>query len=316
MNDYYYYKKKNGELYRFRVEQDDEPWDPRYDCDGNVGHMMCWYKHYNLGDYKENKWADPHAFLDDLIRENITDKKIINFIKRGKHNVWMKLQYDRSERTYKLLKEKTFYDYDGTKRNDIVIAVEGKQLEYMVDDFIEELTLGDKRKLLENNGFYFLPLAVYEHSGITMWCGSKWSHFDAQWDCSDVGWIYTTKKEIIECGGQLKGKRKWRKVTERNWKEAAQIWLEGEVETYDMWLTGQVYGYILEKWDGYDWVDEDSCWGFYSKKWGDELALEIAHEGFTNEPFISEEEMEILCEAYTKQLEEDELIDSVAMVFA
>lgn len=258
MNDYYYYKEKNGNLYRFRVEQDDEPWDPRYDCDGNVGHMMCWNRWHQLGDYKENNYSDPYEFLYDLMEQN---------------------------------SNKDYYD-------------------------IREMSITDMLNYLERKGYYFIPLAIYDHSGVTMWCGSKWSHFDAQWDCSDVGWIYTTKKEIIECGGQLKGKRKWRKVTERNWKEAAQTWLESEVELYDMWLTGEVYGYFREKWDGYDWVDEDSCWGFYSKKWGDELALEIAHEGFTNEPFISEEEMETLCEAYTKQLEEDELIDSVAMVFA
>ena len=81
-----------------------------------------------------------------------------------------------------------------------------------------------------------------------------------------------------------------------------------------MWLTGQVYGYILEKWDGYDWIDEESCWGFYSDKWGDELAREIANDSITGEPFITEEEMETLCKEYTEQLEEDELVDNVAMV--
>lgn len=258
MNDYYYYKEKNGELYRFRIETDNDPWNPRDDFDGNIGHMMCWYSGYNLGDYKENKWSDPYEFLYDLMEQN-------------------------SNRDY----------WD-----------------------IREMEIPEMLNYLERKGYYFIPLAIYDHSGITMWCGSKWSHFDAQWDCSDIGWIYTTKKEILECDRCLEGKRKWRKVTNRNWKEAAQTWLEHEVEMYDMWLTDEVYGYIEEKWDGYDWIDSDSCWGFYSKKWGNELAREIANVSLTTQPFISEDEMETLCEEYTKQLEEDELVNSVSMVFA
>ena len=258
MNEYYYYKEKNEELYRFRIETDNDPWNPRYDCDGNVGHMMCWNRWHQLGDYKDNKYSDPYEFLYDLMEQN-------------------------SSRDY----------YD-----------------------IREMEVTDMLNYLERKGYYFIPLAIYDHSGVTMWCGSKWSHFDAQWDCSDVGWIYTTKKEILECGGCLKGKRKWRKVTKRNWREAAQKWLENEVKTYDQYLTGEVYGYISEKWNGYDWEDYDSCWGYYSNKWGDDLAREIANDGITSQPFISEDEMEMLCKAYTEQMEEDEMINNVALVFA
>lgn len=60
--------------------------------------------------------------------------------------------------------------------------------------------------------------------------------------------------------------------------------LQGEVETYDQYLTGQVYGYRLFKItepdfdpdsdDPEDFGDEkDSCWGYYGL---DDLKKEIA----------------------------------------
>lgn len=33
-----------------------------------------------------------------------------------------------------------------------------------------------------------------------------------------------------------------------------------EVETYDQYLTGDVYGYVIESEDG---TVDDSCWGFF-----------------------------------------------------
>ncbi|GAF98690.1 unnamed protein product, partial [marine sediment metagenome] len=37
-------------------------------------------------------------------------------------------------------------------------------------------------------------------------------------------------------------------------------YLKGEVETYDNYLTGYVFGYCIKDADG---EDVDSCWGFY-----------------------------------------------------
>ena len=47
----YRYYKDNGKLMRLHIEQDDEPLDPRYDWDGQIGKMMCWHRDYRLGDY-------------------------------------------------------------------------------------------------------------------------------------------------------------------------------------------------------------------------------------------------------------------------
>ena len=54
----YRYYKDNGKLMRLHIEQDDEPLDPRYDWDGQIGKMMCWHRYYRLGDYKDNDYND------------------------------------------------------------------------------------------------------------------------------------------------------------------------------------------------------------------------------------------------------------------
>lgn len=44
--EYKYYKEVTGELVRVHIEQDTTPENPRYDWDGNIGHMMCWHRNY------------------------------------------------------------------------------------------------------------------------------------------------------------------------------------------------------------------------------------------------------------------------------
>ena len=62
--------------------------------------------------------------------------------------------------------------------------------------------------------------------------------------------------------------------------------MESEVFIYDQYLTGQVYGIITEEFDPDTgtWEEQDSCWGYFSDKWGDDLIEEIASEyGITEE---------------------------------
>lgn len=71
-----------------------------------------------------------------------------------------------------------------------------------------------------------------------------------------------------------------------NWKKVAYQDMENEVSIYDQYLTGQVYGIITEEFDTDTgtWEEQDSCWGYFSDKWGDDLIEEIASEyGITEE---------------------------------
>ena len=103
--------------------------------------------------------------------------------------------------------------------------------------------------------------------------------FSDRWDSGQVGYIYTDKKTIIDCGGKIRNEKgNYVKITDKNWKKAAYQWMQGEVDEYDMYLTGEVYGVITEEYNAEDdgWEEKDSCWGFFNDKWGDELIKEIA----------------------------------------
>lgn len=111
-------------------------------------------------------------------------------------------------------------------------------------------------------GGVILPLHLYDHSGITIRCAP----FSCPWDSGQVGWVYATREMML---AEFSGKR----VTAKMRANAEKI-VRQEVETYDEFLTGQVYGYevyelepVDEDFDGSDEDREgdfvDSCWGFY-----------------------------------------------------
>jgi len=97
-----------------------------------------------------------------------------------------------------------------------------------------------------------LPLYLYDHSGITM----NTTGFSCPWDSGQVGFIYVTLDKVRKEYG-------WKKITKKR-REQIEKYLTGEVETYDTYLRGDVYGFNITRndEDGEE-VDIDSCWGFY-----------------------------------------------------
>ena len=45
-----FYKDADGDLRKFEIFRDDEPWNPRTMDDGNVGHLHLRWNGYSLGD--------------------------------------------------------------------------------------------------------------------------------------------------------------------------------------------------------------------------------------------------------------------------
>jgi hypothetical protein len=136
-------------------------------------------------------------------------------------------------------------------------------------DETDELYWQDMFKMLdESNLILIKPINMYDHSGITVSTSNSYPYND-RWDAGCVGFIYVTKKRIFdECGG----------ITEENWKERADKYLEGEMETYDQYCRDEVYGFRLIKTvvkqetcphcgevirEYEEEIEEDSCWGFY-----------------------------------------------------
>lgn len=94
-----------------------------------------------------------------------------------------------------------------------------------------------------------LPIWHYTHSGTTLRTG-KANPFHCRWDSGLMGLIFDTPEGIAECYGSS-APPKARDI---------RLNLEGEVETFDQYLRGDVYGYVIEDADG---VEVDSIWGFY-----------------------------------------------------
>ena len=92
-----------------------------------------------------------------------------------------------------------------------------------------------------------LPLYLYDHSGITM----NTTGFSCPWDSGQVGYVIVSKERARAEYGTSRVTAKLRAKVERV--------LRGEVETYDTYLRGEVYGYTAESEEG----DFDSCWGYF-----------------------------------------------------
>lgn len=114
-----------------------------------------------------------------------------------------------------------------------------------------------------------LALYLYDHSGITMRVsdgGNPFRAFDSdEWDSGQVGWIYATREDIKANWG-------YTRLTKKRLEQARKL-LIAEVETYDQYLTGDIWGYIIEDEDG---EHVDSCWGFYGSKDAESEARDAA----------------------------------------
>lgn len=91
---------------------------------------------------------------------------------------------------------------------------------------------------------------MYDHSGITISI-SKSYPFNDQWDSGCIGLAYMTKDDLRE---NFVCKNVTKSIIEKG-----RALLQAEIETYDDYLTGNVYGYNVN----HDISSGDSCWGYY-----------------------------------------------------
>lgn len=102
-------------------------------------------------------------------------------------------------------------------------------------------------KLKKDGAAIVLLLSLYDHSGITIRVGAPTD----RWDSGYVGFVFVTKEKLLkEYGGK--------KVTKAMLAKAEGV-LRGEVENYDDYIKGNVYGYTITDPNGDDGA---SCWGF------------------------------------------------------
>ncbi|KKN99032.1 hypothetical protein LCGC14_0142770 [marine sediment metagenome] len=138
--------------------------------------------------------------------------------------------------------------------------------------FHKNLNLGDEHELkhddynswdemenvieASNDVAVILPLYLMNHSGLAI----QTTPFGCRWDSGQIGFIFCTKAMAESTfGGTNTLKTEIRRKTRQC--------LIGEVETYDQYLRGDVYRFVLrgppyEHCDGKG-PNLNSCWGFY-----------------------------------------------------
>jgi hypothetical protein len=122
-----------------------------------------------------------------------------------------------------------------------------------------------------------LPVFMYDHSGITI----NTTGFSGDWDWGQIGWIYTTAEAVRRYSGA--------KRVSKQMKSSLADTLKKEIEVYDGYLTGQVYGFIIDPDNDGD-GEYDSCWGYYDK----DEAIKEAKSELDAIVAIEEEKKEIL----------------------
>lgn len=96
----------------------------------------------------------------------------------------------------------------------------------------------------------FVKVYLYSHSGESV----STSSFGDPWDSGLFGILAESKESVREESGAKRISPKLRKmIVER---------LTAEVNEFNQWLTGDVYGYTITPLDDDEDV-LDSCWGFY-----------------------------------------------------
>lgn len=128
-------------------------------------------------------------------------------------------------------------------------------------------------KYMKEHKVIFLPLRLYDHSGISM-STTKEYPFNCSWDSMQAGYIYVDEEAVKKEYGVKK--------ISSNLKAKVIKILQSEVEIYNQYLTGEVYNFILEKVSHCKTCKKEetevieSCGGFFGSDFSDSGLYEAA----------------------------------------
>lgn len=240
-----------GERYCVHVHNDECPENPR-SWDTPISTMACFHRRYRLGD--DVGTSDPEEFWRGLVRKIVPESEVFAAVESGAVTGIRITENADNEELIDVYETYSWNTPVGSSEPEECLAYEGIRKESLYEYIEDDLTIYDCQQFLEPY-LEWLPLWLYDHSGITMSCGTRTYPYNDAWDSGCVGWIIMTKKtalmERIGC------------CDASNWREKAIADMEAEVKLYDQYLTGDVYGYTLLKEEGGEWVEEESIWGFY-----------------------------------------------------
>lgn len=222
-----------GHRFGLRVSLDPEPINPRKDlADFNMATLLCAHPRYTLGDRSNDR--DNVDWVLDMLHKDISRKTLLDNIKSG--------------------------TIAGIMPDDL-IDEEGKTLpdEELLDMLDDKVTDDIRTGLLcAMPELVWLPLWLYDHSGITMSCGDRTYPFNDRWDSGCVGFAVITRKKYLERNPDAGD----------DWTEKAIAAIQEEIRIYDAYISGEMYQYELRSTDSRDdnvftrWCDEECGAGY------------------------------------------------------
>lgn len=105
-----------------------------------------------------------------------------------------------------------------------------------------------------------IPIRMYDHSGLGFARGgtikAESYPYNCPWDSGLIGYAYVTKEQVWDEFG---------KPSTRNRQKQILALLDSELEVYEAYLNGNVYGYIVKMLDKDGEQEEvEACFGFYA----------------------------------------------------
>ena len=117
-----------------------------------------------------------------------------------------------------------------------------------------------------------IPIFMYDHSGLSV----NTTGFSCPWDSGQIGYIYTSKERIRN---EYSCKRISKKL-----KEQVREMLVSEVDSYNQYLSGDVYGFnVTDKQSG---EELNSCYGFFGTDHIENGIFDYVSQYFTKSEFM------------------------------
>ena len=117
-----------------------------------------------------------------------------------------------------------------------------------------------------------IPVFMYDHSGLSV----NTTGFSCPWDSGQIGYIYTSKERIRN---EYSCKRISKKL-----KEQVREMLVSEVDLYNQYLSGDVYGFsVTHKESG---EEVESCCGFFGTDHIENGIFDYVSQYFTKLEFM------------------------------
>lgn len=124
----------------------------------------------------------------------------------------------------------------------------------VADIFSKEPESDNYKEITEK--YHVFPLVAYIHSGVSLALANEGKFVDINFDTSQLGAVFVSKAMEASC-------------------DAARDAARELVNTWNQYLEGDVWGYVVKDKDG---NDLSSCWGYYGKDEAIAAAKESAND--------------------------------------